>query len=635
MEHGDEVVDDATPRRVSAGGALGLGTGSSGAAPAGAMPLRPTANSAAAPSSQAGTRAPAAGERPVAPARPAAQPAQMPQAPRPTLQQQAQQGRPTPPRSPNPLEAAAAEGFEDGFGDQRFPGSAPASGQPGQASGQTSGQPGKPAPAPEAEIAEIKKEGLTGRQLRMARRVAQKHGLPATSDYDAVRLLRKAGIDPFQAANMLQLVSSEEDAAKAAGAPAGGQAIGQIQLPQTVPQGAMMLPAQPKVMDAGERARSIQEMQQSIIRRRRKRLLLLAVRLAAFVLLPTFVAAWYFFNVATPMYATKSEFVIQKADGGGAGGGLGSLFAGSGLGSSQDSITVQSYLMSRDAMLRLDEDIGYKEHFSGPDIDPIQRLSPGASNEEAYKSYKRNVKIGYDPTEGIIKMEVIAASPETSAEMSEALIRYAEERVDNLTTRLRADQMAGAVESYEEAEQEMLLAQQEVLRLQEDMGVFDPTSDAASVMGQINQFEVLLQQKRLQLQQLLDNPRPNQARVDGVRGDIGRLEALIEDMRARLTEENAAGDASIASVSGQLAIATTNLETRTVLMQQALQQLETARIEANKQTRYLEMGVHPVAPDTPTYPRKFENTLLAFLVFAGIYLMVSITASILREQVTG
>jgi capsular polysaccharide transport system permease protein len=41
-----------------------------------------------------------------------------------------------------------------------------------------------------------------------------------------------------------------------------------------------------------------------------------------------------------------------------------------------------------------------------------------------------------------------------------------------------------------------------------------------------------------------------------------------------------------------------------------------------------------VAPDTAAYPRAFENTLLAFLVFSGIYLMVSMTASILREQVS-
>ena len=58
------------------------------------------------------------------------------------------------------------------------------------------------------------------------------------------------------------------------------------------------------------------------------------------------------------------------------------------------------------------------------------------------------MKIAYDPTEGIIKMEVIAADPQVSAAFSEALIRYAEEQVDQLTQRLREDQMKGARESY-------------------------------------------------------------------------------------------------------------------------------------------------------------------------------------------
>lgn len=545
-------------------------------------------------------------ERSVQPAQPAAQ------APRPSQSQGAQTARPQNPAD-NPMQAMARQPMEDGFGSKPFPGAAAA-----EATGS----------APEAEIAKIKQEGLTGRQLRMARRVAQKHGLAATSDYDAVRLLREAGVDPFQSANMLQLVAAE-------GASAGGNGAGggdNVQLPQTVSPQPQNLPST-NVMDAADRARSIQDMQRDIAKRRRQRLVMLFMRLAAFVLLPTLVAGWYFFVVATPMYGTKSEFVIQKADAGGT-SGLSGLFAGSGLATSQDSITVQSYLTSRDAMLRLDSELGFKAHFSSDEIDPIQRLEADATNEETYKVYKRNVKIGFDPTEGIMKMEVIAATPEFSAAVSEALIRYAEERVDTLTTRLRADQMKGAIESYEDAETQMLAAQNEVLRLQEGMGVFDATSDAAAVMGRINTFQTELDVKQLQLQQLLDNPRPNQARVDGVRGDIDRLETLIAQLRAQLTEGQG-GDQSIANVSGQLQIAQTNLTTRTALMQQALQQLETARIEANKQTRYLSMGVHPVAPDTPTYPRSFENTILAFLIFAGIYLMVSITAAILREQVSG
>jgi capsular polysaccharide transport system permease protein len=81
-------------------------------------------------------------------------------------------------------------------------------------------------------------------------------------------------------------------------------------------------------------------------------------------------------------------------------------------------------------------------------------------------------------------------------------------------------------------------------------------------------------------------------------------------------------------------LAEENYTFQTMLAQQALTQMETARIEANRQVRYLSMGVEPVAPDEATYPKAFENSILAFLIFAGIYLMISITASVLREQVT-
>jgi len=511
------------------------------------------------------------------------------------------------PRQLNPMEEAALSGQEDGFGPGKFP---------------TARQGAVETPqevSAEAELAAIRKEGLTGRQLRMARRVAQKHGLPATSDIDAVRLLRRAGVDPFQRATMLELVSTDDGS--------GGQ--GQVQLPQTVEKS--QLPST-HLMNAASRAKSVMDIQLDIARRRRRKLALLITRLTFFVFLPTILAGYYYYAVATPMYATKSEFVIQKADSAG-GSGLGGLFSGTGLATSQDSITVQSYLSSRDAMLRLDADIGFKSHFSQDFIDPIQRLATDASNEEAYKLYKRNVKIGFDPTEGIIKMEVIAANPEVSAGFANALIHYAEERVDHLTQRKREDQMQGARESYEDAENRMLDAQAEVLRLQEDMGVYDATGESSAVMSQVTTYEVQLLDKQLQLRQLLDNPVPNQARVDGVRGDISRLENLIAELRSKLTE-NTAGNGSLASISGRLTIAQTNLQTRTLLMQQALQQLETARIEANKQTRYLSLGVSPVAPDDPTYPRAFENTLLAFLIFSGIYLMASLTASILREQVS-
>ncbi len=172
-----------------------------------------------------------------------------------------------------------------------------------------------------------------------------------------------------------------------------------------------------------------------------------------------------------------------------------------------------------------------------------------------------------------------------------------------------------------------------MLELQEKLGVIDAASETSAQMGQISTFETQLQEKQLQLQQLLDNPSPNQARVDGVQGDINRLETLIAELRSKLTESGTE-TTSLARISGELRMAELDLQTRQAMMQQSLQQLETARIEANRQVRYLSLGVSPVAPDEPTYPRAFENTVVAFLIFCGIYLMVSLTASILREQVS-
>lgn len=293
---------------------------------------------------------------------------------------------------------------------------------------------------------------------------------------------------------------------------------------------------------------------------------------------------------------------------------------------------VQDFLTSREAMLMLDADHGYRAHFSEPSIDSLQRLGDDASNEALYKHYKNNVSIGYDPTEGVIRMEVSAMTPEMSQVFSEALISYAEERVDRGTERKRAAQMRDARATFDEAEEKMVQAQQRVVALQGQLGVIDPSSETAGLMGQINMFETQVAEKRLQLSQLLDNEQPNRARVAGVEGDIARLEEIIAEFRAQLTQDGPSE--SMASMTAQLSMAEVDLQTRTMIMQEALQQLEAARIEANRQVRFLSVGVSPIPPDEATYPKVFENTMVALLIFAGVYLLISVTVAVLREQVS-
>lgn len=495
----------------------------------------------------------------------------------------------------------------------------------------------------ETDIEAIRREGLTGRQLRMARRVAQKHALPATSDFDAVRLLREQGIDPFQRSNMLELVVPQAGGAQHEGGPGnalaalagqeGGAGAERVQLPQTVPVGRETLPAiETNQMNPMERRmREISDIQRDITQRRRKKMGLLMVRLAFFVIIPTFFAGYYFNNIATPMYSTKSQFLIIQNEGGGGASPFGGLLPTQ-FANSADSIATQAFLQSKDAMLRLDEDAGFKAHFSDESVDAIQRLAENPTNEEAYKLYKKNIKIGYDPTEGVIRMEVIAADPQVATIFSERLLKYAEARVNSLSQAKRDSGMNDAEIGFEKATTMRRDAQQRLIELQVANGV-DPEAVIAAIRTQITNYDTLLIEKELELAALLDNARPNRAKVEGVQGDVRRLETLLAQLNSRMNDATE-GQNSLAQQAVTLQLAQADLVNADANLQLAQTGLEQARTEASRQVRYLTVAVRPIPSEEPSYPRKFENTILAFLIFGGIYLMFSLTASILREQVT-
>lgn len=475
-----------------------------------------------------------------------------------------------------------------------------------------------PSNAPDAE----QNTRITGRHLRRARRKARRLGLEPADDHEAIRMLKEKGVDILAEDSVLEMLpdmTAPEDMQLPAKAPQGGRELAKPQ-------------ADPVTLSANTRDEEIKQIQRGLVLRRRKRLGLLLIKLLFFVGLPTAYFGNYYFNVATPMYETKSEFVIQKAESA-SGGGLGGLFAGTGFGASKDSITVQGYLTSREAMQRLSEEHGFLDHFRQDWLDDRQRLAEDSSQEDAYKLYKDRVTVGFDSSEGIIRMGVVAATPEASEEFSKALVAYAEERVDQLTRPLRLDQMQGAQSSYNTAEANMITAQERVLALQEKRGVLNTETEVQSQMQIINSLELELEKKRLDLAEVLENARPNESRANLMRAEITRMQNRVDVLRSAFTKSSE-GVESLARISAELRMAETDLATRQMLMQESLQQLETARIEANRQVLYLSLGVSPVAPDEPTFPRAFENTVLAFVIFGGIYILISLTVSILREQLS-
>ncbi|MEM9716949.1 MAG: capsule biosynthesis protein [Pseudomonadota bacterium] len=446
----------------------------------------------------------------------------------------------------------------------------------------------------------------------------QKNGLEARSDLDAVRLLRKSGIEPFATPNI----------GAGAAAPSAGGDTSAVKVPMKGPgQKSNQLTS----VSPEERELSIRKIQQNLVRRRRRRIFATLAKLFVFIALPTIVAGYYFSQLATPIYSSHSSFVVQKNSG--ASTAAGGLLGGTSFATAQESISVQQYLEGRPVMLRLDEEYGFRRLFEGEDIDAIQRLTPDATNESAHSLYNRRVKISYDPTEGIIGLEVSTPDPVASYEISNILHRYAEAEVGQMTARSEADQIRGARDALAEAEQNLEAAQSQVLELQSSVGILNSQSEISFLMSEITTMETQRRELELDQEELLSNARPNQARVDALQRQIDRLDERIRERRSRMTE-GGEDTMSLARIQSELNAAEIELAMRQSILSSSIQNFEVARQEASRQSIYLNRAVEPTIADDNTYPKVFENTLLSFLVFAGIYLMVTLTYSILREQMT-
>ncbi|MEO1563493.1 MAG: capsule biosynthesis protein [Pseudomonadota bacterium] len=463
---------------------------------------------------------------------------------------------------------------------------------------------------PKEEIEAIKKENLSGRQLRMARKLAVKQGLSPRSDLDAVRLLRKSGIEPFGTYD-----------------PGGSTAPGGP--PESAASGGALTSAPKSQLTAEERELSIRKIQLDLVRRRRRRIFATFARLFVFIALPTIIAGHYFANRATPIYSSHSKFVVQTAGAPTAapGGTRGALPGMS------EAISVQSYLESRPVMIKLDEEYDFRALFEDPNVDALQRLDPEATNEEAHRLYGKRVKLSFDPTQGVIGLEVATPDPVASFEISNILRGYAEEHVRNMTARAEADNIAGAQDNLKRAEEQLAIARERVLQLQSEKGLINAETEIGFLTSEINSMRQERSQLQVELEELRLNPRPNPTRVAAIERQLERLETRITENQEQLTQGSELS-ASLTRVQSELASAETEVALRQSIVAAAFSGLEAARLEARSRSVYLNRAVDPVIADDATYPKVFENTLLAFLIFGGIYLLISITYAILREQMT-
>ena len=340
----------------------------------------------------------------------------------------------------------------------------------------------------------------------------------------------------------------------------------------------------------------------------------------AIVGLPTLLAGVYYFAIASDLYLSEVKFLVrgpakQQSN------PISAMLSSSAVaGVSEDTHAVHEYLMSRDAVRRLEREDDLRMLLTRPEGDFVSRF-PGLlfwrrDFEALFKAYDRFVTVEIDSMSGVSTLQVKAYRPEDSQRIAQALLGFSEQLVNTLNERARHDALSVFQREVDSMEQRIanIQVQLTAYRIKEKM--LDPKSAATGPVELVAQINTQLANAKGQLAEVLKNS-PISPQIPLLRTRIAALAKLVIDERAKITGDNN----SVASALTEYERLDVQRQLAEKQLASAFSSLEAARLEAQRQQLYLETIAQPNLADYPLFPRRvisFGTVVACCLLTYGI-----------------
>lgn len=346
------------------------------------------------------------------------------------------------------------------------------------------------------------------------------------------------------------------------------------------------------------------------------------------VLLPTAIAAAYFYVVAAPIYESEARFLVRGR--GGSGGGAGGLDAGAGGGraaamagifagarpGAEEARAVVAYLDSYAAVLDARAEADLVELWRRPEADRLARLWWEEPQLEWLAWYfRRMVRTTFDAETNVLTLKVRAFRPRDAQDLAERMLRLSEGLVNQLSERATRDAIRVAQEDVRKAEERVAAAREAMIAFREREQAFDPTRTAAGAVETIGRLEALLAQTRTELEERRRFMRADNPQIQVLQNRISALQQQIATERSRVTRGN---EALTQQVAGQERLELEKLFADRQLAS-ATATLEEARSNALRQQIFLARIADPQLPEYALFPRATFNTLTIFISLSVLF----------------
>lgn len=353
------------------------------------------------------------------------------------------------------------------------------------------------------------------------------------------------------------------------------------------------------------------------------------------VLVPTIAAGLYYGLMVSDVYVSEAKFAVRGTAEklpSSSSAALAMFSSVSSMNSNQEAYVLANYIQSRPLIEKMEKQVGVRDIFTRPDIDPLSRLSADAPAERLRRYWDKMVVASIDNLSGVLNLEVRAFRPQDALAIAQAILVESETLVNDISRRKRTDTVAFAREEVARAEKRLKDARIAIEEFRNESGTLDPVKSAEAS----SRVLIALRTQKMDFENEIATARRTLSESSpSVQILSSRLKAMndqIATMESQLTSRGEGGDNPASRKLARYEGLELEREFAEKVYVLTLASLERSRIEADRQQLYLVTFVPPGLAERSLFPNRPAATAVVFACAIAIWSVLALLVAAVKDH---
>lgn len=333
------------------------------------------------------------------------------------------------------------------------------------------------------------------------------------------------------------------------------------------------------------------------------------------VAIPTGVYSWYMYARAADQYESNVGFGSRTESAVSPFAFLGALGGMGGGNSGSDMDILAQFIYSQELVARIDAKLDLRKVFSKPENDPLMSFPKDGTVEDLVNYWQSMVKANYDPSSGLMKLQVFAFDPNDAQDIAREILAESTSIINELSVTAQTDSTRYSKDALEKAKEEMASANKALTDFRIKHHIIDPGAQLAGATQVVNTLVQQMAAAQIDLDLLTGTVPATDPR-------IGQLQRRIEVIQNRIKEEQSKVGSGLSDPDSP-GYANLVVEYQNLQMQQdfaskayvtALGAYDQAVNAAQQKTHYLATYLSPTLAESSTAPNRPLRIFLLALI---------------------